>query len=76
MSPSHGSLGGLFEQPAGPASSGPLRLCREGQEGRRGDIGASSNISAILDHGSLMCERGIWERKFRHGIRSVSCLAP
>ena len=30
--------------------------------------------SAIMSAGVFgICERWIWERKFRHGIRSVSC---
>jgi hypothetical protein len=33
--------------------------------------------SAIMSSGVFrMSERWIWERKFRHGIRSVSCSAP
>ena len=43
-------------------------------------IGTTSALrptSVILrSRGFGMCGRWIWERKFRHGIRSVSCSAP
>jgi hypothetical protein len=70
-------LAGLFEQPACSASPGPKVCFMKTHRKIRDATSALRLTSAIMGSGVFgMCERWIWDRKFRHDIRSVSSSAP